>query len=325
MFYGNKTITTDKELTTSNNNSNNTSSDLLLLPKTASSIATTTTALVIHKSIPIGSVKSVMGHAEGCSGLMSVIKCLLMYEHKVLLPNQHFISSSHHSILEGYFQPVVETTAWEQPTPLCISNYGFGGTNAFVILEPGNIIITTDDDDCYGTTTTSTDTSNIPNFMPRFSNTVKTNVTADVTANIDYNTTATNTTNTTDVTDVYKAWFLEQAYLGNDSLYAYRQDSKSLLQSKNTSQNYTQIAFVCSGQGSQWNDMGRAMILNNEIFQDTIMRLHGYLKILDSNISLFDWYMGEETNWLLKERSGIGNLHCNIYIYIVVVDALNSY
>ena len=30
-----------------------------------------------------------MGHAEGASGLMSVIKCVLMYEKKVLLPNNN--------------------------------------------------------------------------------------------------------------------------------------------------------------------------------------------------------------------------------------------
>ena len=54
-----------------------------------------------HRSIPIGSVKSNMGHAEGASGLMSVIKCVLMYEKKVLLPNNNFERTSHAPLLDG--------------------------------------------------------------------------------------------------------------------------------------------------------------------------------------------------------------------------------
>lgn len=91
-----------------------------------------------YRNIPIGSVKSCMGHAEGASGLASLVKCLLMMEHKQFLPNQHFESTSHEALLDGRFRVVTEAESWS-PGNVCISNYGFGGTNAFAVIGPGNI------------------------------------------------------------------------------------------------------------------------------------------------------------------------------------------
>jgi fatty acid synthase len=89
----------------------------------------------VPRQIPLGSVKSNMGHAEGASGLMSLIKCLVMYENQQLYPNANFVSTAHSQLLEGYFAVVQKTVAWT-PSNVCISNYGFGGTNAFAILGP---------------------------------------------------------------------------------------------------------------------------------------------------------------------------------------------
>jgi len=61
---------------------------------------------------------------------MSFIKCLIMYENRQLYPNANFISTIHAPILDGFFSVVQKTEAWT-PTNVCISNYGFGGTNAF--------------------------------------------------------------------------------------------------------------------------------------------------------------------------------------------------
>ena len=87
------------------------------------------------RSIPIGSVKSAMGHAEGASGLMSIAKVLAMYEHKQLLPNQNFERTTHPPLLDGRFRVVTKLEPWK-PGNVCISNYGFGGTNAFAVLGP---------------------------------------------------------------------------------------------------------------------------------------------------------------------------------------------
>lgn len=91
-----------------------------------------------HETLPIGSVKSNMGHAEGASGLMSIIKCLLMFEHQQLLPNINFKSTKHQLLLQKRFRVVEKIEKWE-PGNICICNYGFGGTNALTVISPGNI------------------------------------------------------------------------------------------------------------------------------------------------------------------------------------------
>jgi fatty acid synthase len=94
--------------------------------------------------IPIGSVKSSMGHAEGASGLVSVVKCLLSFEKRRLFPNHNFERTEHAPLLDGTFSVVTESRAWV-PANVCISNYGFGGTNAFVVLGPGTATYAPDD------------------------------------------------------------------------------------------------------------------------------------------------------------------------------------
>ena len=41
--------------------------------------------------LPVGSVKSNIGHTEGCSGLASVIKVMLSYENQCIPPNLNLI------------------------------------------------------------------------------------------------------------------------------------------------------------------------------------------------------------------------------------------
>lgn len=89
--------------------------------------------------IPIGALKANMGHAEGASGLLSIAKCLLMYEARKLFPVFDFESTPHDTLQRGVFKVVTETVHDWIPGNVCVSNYGFGGSNAFVILAPGNV------------------------------------------------------------------------------------------------------------------------------------------------------------------------------------------
>jgi len=77
-----------------------------------------------------------MGHAEGASGLIGLIKVLLMYEHRAMFPNFDFRDTPHTHIRNGQFTVLRKAIEWI-PTPVSVSNFGFGGTNAFVIVSPG--------------------------------------------------------------------------------------------------------------------------------------------------------------------------------------------
>ncbi|KAF4830071.1 Hybrid PKS-NRPS synthetase lepA [Colletotrichum tropicale] len=89
----------------------------------------------------VGSVKTVVGHLEGCAGLAGVIKVLLAMKHDTIPPNLHLRS------LNPKIQPYqrvlkvpTEPTPWPtradgQPKRGSVNSFGFGGTNAHVILE----------------------------------------------------------------------------------------------------------------------------------------------------------------------------------------------
>jgi fatty acid synthase, animal type len=84
----------------------------------------------------IGSVKSNMGHAEGAAGLAGMVKVLLVIEKGKLPPNLHFDEPNEDipALLEGRFKVVSETTDWSGGI-VGLSSFGFGGTNAHVILR----------------------------------------------------------------------------------------------------------------------------------------------------------------------------------------------
>ncbi|KAL4815060.1 putative polyketide synthase [Aspergillus spinulosporus] len=86
----------------------------------------------------IGAVKANIGHLEGASGLAGVIKAILVLENAVIppiagleVPNQRIDSRNLHIRL-----PTIPTP-W--PTSglrrACVSSFGFGGTNAIVVLD----------------------------------------------------------------------------------------------------------------------------------------------------------------------------------------------
>lgn len=91
----------------------------------------------------IGSIKSNMGHAEGASGIASLIKMCLAYKYGLLPANLHYKKTNHIPILEKKFNIVTKTQTWNKGKS-CINNFGFGGSNALVILQSGNKLIEKD-------------------------------------------------------------------------------------------------------------------------------------------------------------------------------------
>merc|ERR1711907_707540 len=78
----------------------------------------------------IVSVKSNMGHSEGASGIAGLIKLLLCYNQKMLVPNLHF-NNPNDKIKDMIV--VNSVTEWTGGISV-INSFGFGGTNANVIL-----------------------------------------------------------------------------------------------------------------------------------------------------------------------------------------------
>jgi acyl transferase domain-containing protein/phospholipid N-methyltransferase/acyl carrier protein len=87
----------------------------------------------------IGSVKTNFGHLEAAAGITGVIKAVLALQHRELPPSLHFRTPNPHIAWEQLPIRVVTET---QPLPqrngrriVGVSSFGFSGTNAHVLLE----------------------------------------------------------------------------------------------------------------------------------------------------------------------------------------------
>ncbi|KAI9687177.1 MAG: putative Hybrid PKS-NRPS biosynthetic cluster [Bathelium mastoideum] len=87
-----------------------------------------------------GSVKTVIGHLEGCAGLASILKVSLALHNKLVPPNMHFNQLS--PSIEPYYNNLCVPTSllpWPEthgkPLRASVNSFGFGGTNAHAILE----------------------------------------------------------------------------------------------------------------------------------------------------------------------------------------------
>ena len=91
------------------------------------------------RPLVVGSVKTNLGHLESASGVAGLMKVVLALCHGVVPPNLHFDTLTPRIALRGP-QPVVPTTALPWPVATGrrlagVSSFGFSGTNAHIVLE----------------------------------------------------------------------------------------------------------------------------------------------------------------------------------------------
>ena len=87
----------------------------------------------------IGSVKTNVGHLDTAAGVAGLIKTALSLEHAVLPPSLHFREPNPQmELAAGPLRIQADLQPWEsvmQPRRAGVSSFGIGGTNAHVVLE----------------------------------------------------------------------------------------------------------------------------------------------------------------------------------------------
>lgn len=87
----------------------------------------------------LGSVKSNLGHMEAAAGVAGLVKAVLALHHGVIPPSAHYKEPNPHIPFDDLRLAVVaEETPWPRnghPRRAGVSGFGFGGTNAHVLLE----------------------------------------------------------------------------------------------------------------------------------------------------------------------------------------------
>ncbi|KAG6356925.1 hypothetical protein INS49_014800 [Diaporthe citri] len=89
----------------------------------------------------VGSIKTVVGHLEGCAGLAGVLKAVLAIQNRSIPPNLLFDELNpkiapfyEHLDVPTALVPWPETGS-SSPLRASVNSFGFGGTNAHIILE----------------------------------------------------------------------------------------------------------------------------------------------------------------------------------------------
>ena len=87
----------------------------------------------------VGAAKTNLGHLEAAAGLVGLIKTTLAVQRGEIPPNQHFGEPNPHIPFDELHLKVVdESTKWPKtghPRLAGVSSFGFGGTNAHLILQ----------------------------------------------------------------------------------------------------------------------------------------------------------------------------------------------
>ena len=84
----------------------------------------------------IGSVKSNMGHLESAAGIAGLIKSIAVLNFATIPPNLHFNQPNPYIDFESSnIQVVTEKTPIDHQAVIGVSSFGFGGTNAHIIIQ----------------------------------------------------------------------------------------------------------------------------------------------------------------------------------------------
>ena len=230
-----------------------------------------------NKPVAIGSVKSNIGHLEAAAGIASLIKVALSLKHQELLPSLHFLEPNPHipfDQLSLRVQQQGEPWLWDVIPPFAgVSSFGFGGTNAHVVLQGApdltkaisNDINQNDQDQNYHLFTLSAKTATALQTLGKryidFIGSEPSSTLADICL----------------TSNKGRSHFNYRLALLVKSTDQLQQQLTKLTESETISEKIAQnsptppeIVFLFTGQGSQYSGMGRQLYETQPIFRATL-------------------------------------------------------
>ena len=269
-----------------------------------------------EKGVYIGSVKPNLGHTEGASGLVSLIKMVMALEHRTIPPNIRFTSPNPDIPFDaGKLKVPLEPTPWPEDRfeRVSLNAFGVGGANAHAVVESAA---------AHHVPAAIHETPETPQLLLYTANSAK---------------------SLTRMIENYQMWVEKNPEKVSDLAYtlamrrmhlphrAYAIVKNGAIESTSPPSNLNKLAgkpnlvMVFTGQGAQWPQMGRELLQHNKTFKASIQSLDKHLQNLLENKPQYS-ILEELRKPPKKSRMSLAELSqplCTA-IQIALVDTLKS-
>ncbi|KAL3421601.1 polyketide synthase peptide synthetase [Phlyctema vagabunda] len=249
----------------------------------------------------IGSIKTIIGHTEGTAGLAGVLKASLAMQHGIIPPNM-LLEELSPSVKPFYANLCIPTTAvpWPElpagcPRRASVNSFGFGGTNAHAILESYDATVVPPSVNVrvmVPFTFSAISERSLTGFLTSFSSYLKRTPEIDMQA-------LAWTLSQRSTLPVKIAWSAstpeDLAAQIDERLDASKEGVLVGIRSLGSSK----ILGIFTGQGAQWPQMGRQLLLQCEVAAQVIVELEKSLQELPES-DRPSWSIRDE---LLKDSS----------------------
>ncbi|EGR49751.1 polyketide synthase [Trichoderma reesei QM6a] len=247
----------------------------------------------------MGSVKSNVGHLENASGIISVIKASLMLEKGFILPNVNFEKANEAIPLDKWNIKVpTNIRPWPRNKRFAsINGFGFGGSNAHVVLEKVPFSIADLPQETQSNTArlfvlSAHDESAAKRAAEQLG------VYVEQHPEVFQKRLASDMAYTLGERRTHLQWRIAITASSCDEL---ANALNGIGATPTVSSRAPKVAFVYTGQGAQWAGMGRELMESHPIFANTVRRCSDYLQEIGAEFSLLDELAKGKEDTLINE------------------------
>ena len=229
----------------------------------------------------VGAVKTNIGHLEAAAGIAGLVKVVLALQHEALPPNLHFTRPNPHILWDEIpVRILTERVPWlskQRRRIAGVSSFGLSGTNGHVILEgaPQTTIASTNvERPLHLLTLSARSTEALRDQVVQFVQHLSTH-------------SQQNLGDICHTANAGRTQFTHRLVVATASVEALRQDlgawlagtepSNCIENNIETGAHRPKVAFLFTGQGSQYAGMGRQLYETQPVFRDTLNQCAEYL------------------------------------------------
>ncbi|KAF8850340.1 BcPKS8, polyketide synthase [Acephala macrosclerotiorum] len=271
----------------------------------------------------LGSVKSNIGHLEAASGIISVIKTALMLERGFILPNYDFKKPNEAIPFSKWNLKVpISQRPWPRDKRFAsVNNFGFGGTNAHLVLEKAPAVRTNEEQAESGSQSkklfvlSANNKSALELLMKNLG------IYLEQRPEIFQNGLMTNLAYTLGQRRSLMQWRVAISSSSSFDLIQALNGGKVI--PVRETEAASRIGFIFTGQGAQYHNMGRELYDQYPVYAFTLDACDRYLASLGAPFSLIDELSKGASTSLINEAH-ISQPACTA-IQLALIDLLRSW